>query len=150
MKPLNEEQVKVIKDFEEFKKNLSKKYVILRTGMAIMEKAFNDALKEQEIDSKPSAYSMTLLIEHDLNHGLSLKVDKDNMLIIGIMKERANNKDVVIKECVNFISEISIHISELKKYSDSQYTNSNFDSDIYDCQQHVNKVMNVIFEISRE
>ncbi len=150
MKPLNEEQVKVIKDFEEFKKNLSKKYVILRTGMVIMEKAFNDALQEQEIDSKPSAYSMTSLIEHDLNYGLSLKVDKDNKLIIGIMKEPVNNKDVVIKECVNFISEISIHISKLNEYLDNQYDCSIFDKDIYDCKQHVKKIVNVIFEISKE
>ncbi len=150
MKPLNEEQVKVIKDFEEFKKNLLKKYVVLRTGMVIMEKAFNDALKEQEIDSKPSAYSMTSLIEQDLYGGLSLKVDKDNMLIIGIMKEPVKNKDVVIKECVNFISEISIHISKLNEYLDNQYDRSIFDSDIDDCKQHVKKIMDVIFEISKE
>lgn len=150
MKALNEEQVKVIKDFEEFKKNLAQKYVILRTGMLMMEKAFNDALGEQEIDNKPSAYSMTSRIENDLNHNLSLKVDKDNMLIMGILKEPVNSKDVVIKECFNFISEISIHISELEQYLDNQYDRNNFDRDIYDCKQHVNKIMNVIFEISKE
>ncbi len=150
MKPLNEEQVKVIKDFEEFKKNLSKKYVTLRTGMDIMEKAFNDALKDLEINNKPSAYGMTSLIENDLNNKLSLKVNKDNMLIIGILKEPVKDKDVVIKECFNFISEISIHITELEKYLDNQYDRNNFDRDIYDCKQHINKIMNVIFEISME
>lgn len=150
MKALNEEQVKVIKDFEEFKKNLAKKYVILKTGMLMMEKAFNDVLGEQEIDNKPSAYSMTSLIDNDLNYSLSLKVDKDNMLIIGILKERVNDKDAVIKECFDFISEISIHISELKQYLDDQYDRNKFDKDIYDCKQHVIKIMNVIFEISKE
>lgn len=150
MRPLNEEHVKVIKDFEEFKNNLSKKYAILRTGMIMMEKAFNDALGEQEINNKPSAYSMTSLIEHDLIHGLSFIVDKDNMLIIEMMEEPVNNKDIVIKDCINFISEISIHISELEQYLDNQYDRNNFDSDIYDCKQHVYKIMNVIFEISKE
>lgn len=45
MKPLNEEQVKVVKDFEKLKENLSKKYNFLRIGMSIMENAFNDVLK---------------------------------------------------------------------------------------------------------
>lgn len=79
-----------------------------------------------------------------------MKVDKDNMLIIGIMKEPVNNKDVVIKDCVEFISEISIHISELYQYLDGKYDRNNFDMDIYDCKQHINKIMNVIFEISKE
>lgn len=150
MKALNEEQVKIIKDFEEFKKSLAQKYTILRTGMVMMEKAFNDALGEQEIDNKPSAYAMASHIDNDLNRQLSLKVDKDNMLIMGILKEHVNNKDAVIKECFDFISEISIHISELKQYLDNQYDRNNFDRDIYDCKQHVNKIMNVIFEISKE
>ena len=150
MKPLNEEQVKVIRDFEEFKKNLSKKYVTLRTGMIIMEKAFNDVLKELEIDNKPSAYGMTSRIENDLNHKLSLKVNKDNMLIIGILKEPVNDKDTVIKECSDFISEISIHIAELEQYLDNQYDRANFDRDIYDCKQHINRIINIIFEISKE
>ncbi|MCI8361614.1 MAG: hypothetical protein HFJ41_00355 [Clostridia bacterium] len=116
----------------------------------MMEKAFNDALGEQEINNKPSAYSMTSLIEHDLNYGLSLKVDKDNILIIGIMKVPVDNKDVVIKDCVDFISKISIHISVLYQHLDEKYDRNNFDRDIYDCKRHINKIMNVIFEISKE
>lgn len=150
MKALNEEQVKVIKDFEEFKKNLAKKYATIRTGMIMMEKAFNDVLGEQEVNNKPSAYSMTSRIENDLNHRLSLGTDKDNVLLMGILKDPVDNKDAAIKECFNFISEISIHISELYQYLDNKNDRNNFDMDIYDCKQHVNKIMNVIFEISKE
>lgn len=150
MKALNEEQVKVIKDFEEFKKNLAKKYATIRTGMIMMEKAFNDVLGEQEVNNKPSAYSMTSRIENDLNHRLSLGTDKDNVLLMGILKDPVDNKDAAIKECFNFISEVSIHISELEQYLENQYDRNDFDRDIYDCKEHVNKIMNVIFEISKE
>jgi len=149
VKPLNEAQVKVIKDFEEFKANLAKKYTILRIGMSIMEKAFNDVLGEREIDNKPSTWGMISLINNDLHHGCSLKVDKNNMLIMGILKEPVENKEDAMKACLDFISEISIHITELKKYVE-QSDRNNFDRDIYDCKQHINNVINVIFEISKE
>lgn len=115
-----------------------------------MEKAFNDVLKDQEINNKPSAYGMTSLISHVLNHGLSFKVGKDNMLMIPDLKEPVENKDIIIKDCIHFISEVSIHIAELKKYLDNTYDCNDFDIDIYNCKQHVNKIMNVIFEISKE
>ncbi len=149
MKPLNEEQVKVVKDFEKLKEDLSKKYNFLKIGMSIMENAFNDVLKEQEIDNKPSSYRMLSLIDHTLRNVCSLKVNENNMLIIGILKEPVNNKEKVMKECLDFISEISIHISEFEKYLDKVDYNI-FARDIYDCKQHIQKVMNVIFEISKE
>lgn len=146
MKPLNEEQAKVIKDFEQFKESLIKKYTILRMGMSIMEKAFNDALKEQKIDNKPSAYGMISYLDYDLRHRYSLEIDKDSMLVIGILKEPVN-KETAIKECLNFIIGISIHITELENYLE-QSDRVNLDIDLDDCKQHINKVINVIFEIS--
>lgn len=92
---------------------------------------------------------MLSLIDQTLRNVCSLKVNENNMLIIGILKEPVNNKEKATKECLDFISEISIHISELEKYLDKVDYN-NFDKDIYDCKQHIQKVMNVIFEISKE
>lgn len=150
MKPLNEAQVNVVNNFKQFKSNLKQKYHILRTGMFIMEKAFDEVLKEYDGNNKPSVISIIALINDDLNDEGCLEVNKDNMLTVGsISKDVVEDKETAIRQCINFISEISFHIAELEKYV-GESDRFIFEKDIYDCKQHVNEVINVIFDISKE
>lgn len=150
MKPLNEEQVKVIKDFEEFRRNLIKKYSILKMGMSIIQKEFEDILKEREIDNKSLAYGTISLIINYLKYSsiYYFSVNKENMLTEGILvKNVIKNKETAIDICNDFISKIPTHIAELKKYLDKKGCND-LDIDIDDCKQHIDRVMNVIDDIT--
>lgn len=148
MKALNETQVKVINDFIEFKNKMRKKYSNIRTGMVILERVYADILKEYDGNKPPSAISMTALIENDLSTSpiANLQVDKNNMLLIGMSKEVVEDKEEVIEACINFISDISFHIAEFKKNEDDDM----FYIDIGCCKEHIKKIINVIYEISKE
>ncbi len=151
MKPLNEEQVKVIKDFEEFRRNLIKKYSILRMGMSIIQKELEDILKERKIDNTLLAYGTITLMINDLKYNSShFGVNKENMLTKGIVAQKViEDKETAIKICTDFISKIPTYIAELKKYLDQKGCN-NLDIDIDNCKQHIDRVMNVIDDITKK
>ena len=147
MKSLNSEQVKVVNDFIEFKENLRQKYYLIRASMSMMENVLDDIIKKYDGDHTPSAISMTALIEHTLDRIARFQVSKDNMLTLE--KEVVEDERTAIKICIDFISEISIHIAELIKYADESDSKI-FYKDIYDCKEHINNIINVIFDIFKE
>lgn len=150
MKALNEEQVKVIKDFEEFKESLINKYSIIRLGMSIIQKEFEDVMKEWKFDNKSLAYRMISTIINNLKYNDHFSVSEENMLTEGIITQSViEDKETAIDICTNFILKISIHLAELDKYLDQKdCKNLDIDMDIDNCKRHIDKVIKVICDIS--